>query len=73
MSEVNYEIAWRFLKKLVGQFKKTRANNAADKAANSCSQYFSKGGENMARIILEEMECMEEGIAEFIRGEKADE
>lgn len=72
-NDVNYEMAWRFLKKLIGQFRKTHANNAKDKTESASDRSYSKGGEDMAGIILEEMGCMEEGIAEFMRGEKADE
>lgn len=73
MRDMNYEMAWRFLKKLVGQFKRTQTNNAKDKTANAFDRNYSKGKADMAGIILEEMLCMEEGIAEFMRGEKADE
>lgn len=73
MSEVNYEMTWKFLKKLVGQFKKAKSRTAKDKTVSALGRNYAKGAATMAEIVLEEMECMEEGIAEFMKGEKADE
>lgn len=72
-NNVNYEMAWRFLKKLVGQFKRTQTNNAKDKTENAFDRNYSKGRADMAGIILEEMLCMEEGIADALRGDEGDE
>ena len=61
MRDMNYEMAWRFLKKLVGQFKRTQTNNAKDKTASVSDRNYTKGGADMAGIILEEMWCIEKG------------
>ena len=70
MSEVNYEIAWRFLKKLVGQFKELYARIAQIDAENSSDYHQSMGKEYMAGLIFEEMECMEKGIDDAMRGDE---
>lgn len=71
--DVNYEMAWRFLKKLVEQFKSTHANTAKDKTENAIDRNYSKLAAHITGIILEKMECMEEGIADAMRGQEADE
>lgn len=73
MSDVSYETAWKFLKKLVGRFKELYARIAQIDAENSSDHHQSMGKEYMAGLILEEMECMEEGIADAMRGDDGDE
>ena len=73
MSEVNYEMAWRFLKKLVEQFKESDAYIAQSTAENFLEQHHAIGRAYMARLILEEMGCMEEAIADAMRGDEGDE
>lgn len=73
MSEVNYETAWRFLKSIIEQFKESHACIAQSTAENSSEHHQALGREYMAGLILEEMGCMEEGIADAMRGDDGDE
>ena len=73
MSEVNYETAWKFLKKIVWQFKKSQVCILQSSAENSSEHHQAKGEVFMADKILEDMECMEEGIADAMKGDEGDE
>lgn len=71
-NDVNYETAWKFLKNIIAQYKKSQTY--VMKSSSDVSEFDqAKGMEYMAGLILEDMECMEEGIADAMRGEKADE
>ncbi|WP_288554130.1 hypothetical protein [uncultured Levyella sp.] len=72
MSEVNYETAWRFLKSLIEQLRESQTF-VAQNAPNASEFDQAKGKTFMAEMILEEMECMEEGIADAMRGDEGNE
>lgn len=69
MSDVNYETAWRFLKNIIEQFKESHARVVQSTAENTSAHHQALGREYMAWLILEEMECMEKGIADAMRGQ----
>lgn len=72
-NNVNYEMAWRFLKNIIEQFRESDACIAQSTAENSSEHHHAIGRAYRASLILEEMECMEEGIADALRGQEADE
>lgn len=72
-NNVHYETAWRFLKSIIEQFKESHSCIARIAAENSSEHHQALGREYMAGLILGEMECMEEGIADAMRGQEADE
>lgn len=71
-NDVNYEMAWKILKNIIEQFKESHARIAQSTAENSSDRHQALGREYMAWLILEEMECIEEGIA-AMRGDEDDE
>ena len=73
MSDANYEMAWELLKNIIEQFGESHAFIAQSTAENSSKHHQAIGREYMAGLILEEMEHMEEGIANPMRGDEADE
>lgn len=71
-NDVNYETAWKFLKNIIAQYKKSQTY--AMKSSSDVSEFDqAKGKVFMADMILEDMECMEEGIADAMRGDEGDE
>lgn len=72
-NNVNYETAWRFLKNIIEQFRESDAYIAQSSAENSSEHHHAIGRAYRASLILEEMECMEEGIADAMRGDEGDE
>lgn len=72
MSDVSYETAWKALKNIIEQLKESQTF-VAQNAPNASEFDQAKGKTFMAEMILEEMECMEEGIADAMRGQEADE
>ena len=72
MIDVNYDTAWKFLKNIIEQYKKSQTH--AVRSASDFSEFDqAKGKVFMADMILEDMERIEEGIADAMRGDEADE
>ena len=71
-NDVSYEMAWKFLKNIIAQYKKSKTY--AMKSSWNVSEFDQATGKVlMADMILEDMECMEEGIADAMKGDDGDE
>ena len=69
---VGYEMAWKILKNIIEQLKKSQIYAARSASVRVSERDRAQGRAFMADIILEEMDYMEEGIA-AMRGDEADE
>lgn len=74
-NNVNYETAWRFLKNIIEQLNESKTHDAQTPRMFSNVSEFdkAKGMAFMTAIILEQMERIEEGIADAMRGQEGDE
>lgn len=70
-NDVGYEMAWKILKNIIEQLKESQTY-VAQNAPNASEFDQAKGKVFMADMILEEMECMGEGIA-AMGGDEGDE
>lgn len=65
-NDVGYEMAWRLLKNIIEQFKDAQTFVAQD-APNASEFDRAKGKTYMAAVILKQMKCIEEGLADAMR------
>lgn len=64
-NNVDYKMAWGFLKNTIEQIKESDGRIADSAAENSLEQHQAIGRAYMAELILEEMEYMEGGFGEL--------